>query len=183
MSEKQRGGTPPANKITDAGEPRTTTNGKPPADPRYPALSLPVWDISDDEITEWSKTIGTGLAGLAAERIRDGMYQNGEEIYPPDSAVYREATRESISSQMELLVERGMATREGDRWYAIAPGRMEPSLQRATKIFLDRRADLPPALITALDSWKHTLETRGIPTELPKAPRPAHPSPIPRSSG
>jgi hypothetical protein len=121
-------------------------------------LSVPTWDISDEEISEWKKAPETGLAGLAAERIRDGMYGNGMEIYPPGSAVHREAPREDLSRQMALLVERGMARREGDRWLAIAPGRMEPSLRRAAGILLDRRADLPPDLTAALDSWKRTLD-------------------------
>jgi hypothetical protein len=121
-------------------------------------LSVPTWDITDEEISEWRKTPGTGLAGLAAERIRDGEYDNGQEIYPPGSGLYKEVTRESISGQMALLVERGMVRESGGRWYAIAPGRMEPSVLRATNILLDRRPDLPPALAAELDSWKRTLD-------------------------
>lgn len=134
---------------------------------RLPFLSVPAWDISDEEISEWRETPGKRLAALAAERIRDGKYDNGQEIYPPDSPMYREIPREMVSKEMELLIERGMVRKTGDRWYAIAPGRMEPSIRRAVGDLLARRDDLPPSLAAALDSWKVTLDALEAPGGTP----------------
>src|ERR1700745_860942 len=71
-----------------------------------PFLSVPLWDISDEEISEGKRTPAVGFAAYAAECIRDGRYGNGQELYPAGSGVYREITRESVDQAMELLAER-----------------------------------------------------------------------------
>jgi len=154
-----------------------------PSVPCQPFLSVPTWDITDEEISEWSKTPSKGLAGLAAERIRDGHYDNGQEIYPLESPMYREITRQMVDQQMELLAERGMARKTGGKWHAIAPGRMEPSIRRAVTVLLARRDDLPPGLTAELDSWKLTLDALEAPgstsaSHVPaqRAARPARPA-------
>lgn len=126
---------------------------------RPPFLSVPAWDISDEEISEWKRTQGMRLAAYTAECIRDGAYDNGEEIYPPGSVVYQEITRAAVDQVMEVLAERGMVRKSGSAWRAIAPGRLEPSVRRAVAVLLARRADLPPALAAELDSWQLTLDT------------------------
>jgi len=126
---------------------------------RCPAfLSVPVWDISDEEISEWKRTPGLVFAGYTAAHIRDGVYANGEELFPPGSPVYQEIDRATVEKAMTLLAERGMARKAGNRWHAIAPGRMEPSIRRAVTILLDHRADLPPVLAAELDTWTVTLD-------------------------
>jgi hypothetical protein len=116
-----------------------------------------VWDISDEEIAEW-KEARMGFAAYTAECIRDGQYDNGQEIYPwPQSEVYRELARSHINEIMELLASRGMVSKSRNGWRAIAPGRMEPSMWRAVGLLLARRADLPPALAAELESWKAAL--------------------------
>lgn len=120
--------------------------------------SVPIWDITEEEIGEWRQTPGMRFAAFTAECIRDGQYGNGEEIYPPGSVVYREITRESVDRAMAILAERGMVAKSGGAWHAIVPGRLEPSTRRAVAVLLDRRADLPPALAAELDSWKRTLD-------------------------
>lgn len=124
-----------------------------------PYTETATWDISDEEIREWKQTPGKRFAAYTAECIRDGKYDCGQELYPPDSLVYREITRETVDQAMRLLAERGMAKRSGDAWRAIAPGRMEPDLHRAITTLLARRDDLPPALADELDSWNSTLAT------------------------
>jgi|SRR5579862_9278825 len=125
---------------------------------RLPFLSVPAWDISQEEISEWKQTPGTRFAAFTAECIRDGKYDNGQELYPPGSVVYTEITRRTVDRAMELLAERGMVRNSGGAWHAITPGRMEPSIRRAVAVLLARRADLPPALAAELDSWKVTLD-------------------------
>lgn len=125
---------------------------------RLPFLSLPEWDISDEEIGEWKQTPGLRFAAYTAECIRDGQYDDGQEVYPPGSVVYREITRERVDQVMAILAERGMARRSGGTWHAIAPGRMEPSIRRAVTVLLARRADLPPALGAELAAWQLTLD-------------------------
>jgi hypothetical protein len=122
-------------------------------------LSTPTWDISDEEIAEWQQTAGMQLTALAAERIRDGYYAGGQEIYPQDSPVYKEISKSHVDEVMAPLAERGMARKSGSAWLAIAPGRMEPSVRRAVGVLLDRRSDLPPALAAELDAWKLHLDT------------------------
>lgn len=124
-----------------------------------PALETAMWDISDQEIREWKQTPGKRFAAYTAECIRDGKYDNGQELYPPDSPVYREITRETVDQAMRLLADRGMTARSGGTWHAVTPGRMEPDLHRAVTVLLGHRDDLPPALADELDSWKATLET------------------------
>lgn len=125
--------------------------------PRF--LTAPAWDLSDEEISEWRQTPGRRFAGYTAECIRDGQYDNGQELYPLGSEVYREITRAAVDQAMGMLAERGMVRRSGNAWFAIAPGRLEPSVLRAIGVLLDRRADLPPTLAAELDSWKVTLDT------------------------
>ena len=140
-------------------------SGAPVDRPQF--LSVPVWDISDEEISEWRQT-GRRFAAYTAECIRDGQYDNGQEVYPyPKSVVYQEITREAVDEVMGLLAERGMARKSGSAWLAIAPGRMEPSVPRAIGVLLARRADLPPALATELDSWKLALDALNAPAGPP----------------
>jgi len=133
--------------------------------PRF--LSVPVWDISEEEISEW-KQAGRGLAAYTAECIRNGKYDNGQEIYPyPESVVYRELPRAAIDEVMGLLAERGMASKSKKGWRVIAPGRMEPSMWRAVGVLLARRADLPAALAAELESWKLALYALNAPAGPP----------------
>jgi hypothetical protein len=125
---------------------------------RLPFLSAPAWDISDEEIAEWKQTPGMRFAAFTAECIRDGRYDNGEEVYPPGSVVFKEITRGRVDEVMEILAERGMVRKSGSTWRAVAPGRMEPSVRRAVAVLLDRRADLPPALAAELDAWRRMLD-------------------------
>ena len=135
--------------------------------PRPLFLSVPTWDISDEEISEWKQT-GRRFAAYTAECIRDGKYDNGQEIYPyPGSVVYQEITRQTVDEIMALLASRGMAEKSGSAWLAIAPGRMEPSIRRAVGVLLARRADLPQALADELDSWKLTLDALNAPAVTP----------------
>jgi hypothetical protein len=125
---------------------------------RLPFLSVPAWDISDEEIAEW-KAGGRRFSAYTAERIRDGAYDNGQELYPyPGSVVYREITRGMVDQDMKVLAERGMVRQAGGKWYAIAPGKMVPSIRRAVGVLLGVRGDLPSALAAELDSWKLTLD-------------------------
>lgn len=126
---------------------------------RRPFLSIPTWDISDEEIRDWKQTPGRRFAAYTAECIRDGKYDRGQELYPPGSPVYQEITRETVDQAMELLAERGMAKRSGGAWHAVTPGRLEPSISRALAVLLAHRGELPPALADELDCWKATLES------------------------
>ena len=137
-----------------------------------PFLSVPAWDISDEEISEWKKTPGMRLAAYTAECIRDGNYDNGQEIYPPKSAIYKELSKETVNQVMELLAGRGMVRKSGSAWHAITPGRLEPSTRRAVAVLLACRADLPPALAAELDSWNRTLDAMQAPAGT-LAPQPA----------
>ena len=134
---------------------------------RMPFLSVPTWDISNEEIEEWKKTSGMYFAAFTAECIRDGKYDNGQELYPLGSVVYKEISRAAVDQVMEILADRGMVRRSGNAWHAIAPGRLEPSTRRAVAVLLDCRADLPPALATELDSWKRTLDAIQAPGGTP----------------
>ena len=125
---------------------------------RMPFLSVPAWDISNEEISEWKKTPGMRLAAYTAECIRDGRYDNDQQVYPPESAIYKELSKETVDQVMELLAGRGMVRKSGSAWHAITPGRLEPSTRRAVAILLACRADLPPALAAELDSWNRTLD-------------------------
>jgi hypothetical protein len=126
---------------------------------RLPFLSVPAWDLSDEEISEWKQMPSMRFAAYTAECIRDGQYDNGEEIYPPESVIYRELPRATVDRAMEILAERGMARKSGGAWHAIAPGRLVPSIRRAVTVLLARRSDLPPALATELGAWQLTLDT------------------------
>lgn len=128
---------------------------------RLPFLSVPTWDLSDEEISEWKQT-GRRFAAYTAECIRDGKYDNGQEIYPLGSSLYREISRSAVDEVMEILAERGMVRKSGSAWHAIAPGRLEPSVRRAVAVLLGRRADLPPALAAELDAWNRTLDTLDV---------------------
>jgi hypothetical protein len=125
---------------------------------RLPFLSVPAWDLSDEELGEWQRTPGMRLAAFTAECIRDGRYDNGREIYPPGSGVHAELSRAAVERVMGILAERGMVRKSGSAWYAVTPGRLEPSVRRAVTVLLDRRADLPAALAAELDAWKVTLD-------------------------
>jgi DNA-binding transcriptional MocR family regulator len=120
-----------------------------------------VWDISDEEIAEWRRTPAMMFVAGTAERIRNGEYDNGQELYPhPQSVVYREVSKAMVDADMALLAARGMVRKSpGGGWYAIAPGRLEPSVRRAVAVLLGRRDDLPAALAAELDSWKRHLDT------------------------
>jgi hypothetical protein len=149
---------------------------------RLSFLSVPVWDISDEEIGEWKQTPGLRFAAYTAECIRDGQYDDGQEVYPPGSVVYQEITREKVDRVMTILAERGMVRKSGGSWHAIAPGQMEPGIRRAVTVLLARRADLPPALAAELDAWQLTLDalaapdgTRASPAAIERAGRPARP--------
>lgn len=142
------------------------------AAPHPPFLSVPTWDICDEEIDEW-RARGLLLSAYIARRISDGEYDNGREIFPgaeAGSRVYPYLTRDAVAKAMEPLAERGMVRKEGDRWYAIAPGRMEPSIRRAVATLLRCRADLPPALAAELDSWKLTVDALEASGCEPQAP-------------
>jgi hypothetical protein len=125
---------------------------------RLPFLSVPAWDISDEEISEWKQTPGLYFAAYTAECIRDGKYDNGQEIYPLESLIYKDISRGAVDQVMATLAERGMVRKSGSAWLAIAPGRLEPSIRRAVAVLLDHRTDLPPALATELDAWNRTLD-------------------------
>jgi hypothetical protein len=99
------------------------------------------------------------FAAYTAECIRDGQYDDGQELYPPGSGVYREITRAAVDRAMGLLADRGMAQKTSGRWHAITPGRMAPATLRAIRVLLASRDDLPPALAAELDAWKATLHT------------------------
>ena len=130
---------------------------------RLPFLSVPAWDLSDEEIGEWRQTPGMQFVAFTAECIRDGKYDNGQEVYPPGSVVYKELSKGRVEEVMELLAGRGMVRKSGSVWRAIAPGRLEPSTRRAVAVLLACRADLPPALATELDSWNRTLDALQVP--------------------
>lgn len=125
-----------------------------------PFLSVPTWDISDEEIEEWKQDNGHRLVALVAERIRDGFYKSDEEIFPPESCQRHGADepRYFFGKDAHMLIERGMVRESDGRWYAITPGRMEPSIRRAMNVLIDCRADLPDSLAVELDSWKATLD-------------------------
>ena len=134
-------------------------------------LSVPVWDITDEQIEEWkhahSGVAGMCLAGYTAAAIRDGEYDNGRELYSRSGP--REVTQETIDHAMGMLMERGMTRRSGGSWYPVVPGRMEPSLWRAVGTLLGRRADLPPGLAAELESWKRALYALNAPGDTPGA--------------
>lgn len=121
-------------------------------------MPKPTWNISDEEISEWKRTPGRKLAAYTAECIRDGKYDNGEELYPPESEVYREITRDAVDQAMGALAERGMVRKSGSAWHAIAPGRLQSGTCHAVATLLAHREDLPPTLAAELDSWKNTLD-------------------------
>jgi hypothetical protein len=125
---------------------------------RPPFLSVPTWDISDEEIAEWMQAPAMQFIARTAEAIRNGRYDNGREVYP-ESVTRGEMLRETLDEEMEVLAKRGMVRKSGNSWYAITPGRMEPSLRRAVAVLLARRGDLPPALATELDAWNRVLDT------------------------
>jgi hypothetical protein len=158
-------------------------------------LSVPVWDITDEEIEEWkhscSGVAGLRMAGYIAAAIRDGKYDDGRELYAREHDAHWEVTRETIDRAMGMLMERGMTRRWGGSWYPVVPGRMEPSTWRAVATLLDRRAALPPALTAELESWKlalHALNAPGaaspsqVPSQVPgraavaRPVRPARPA-------
>jgi hypothetical protein len=124
---------------------------------------VPAWDITDEEIREWqhshSGIPGVVFAGYTAAAIKDGRYDDGKELFPPGSGVYREITRKALDQAMAMLAERGMVRKSGGAWYPVTPGRIAPSTRRAVTILLARRDELPPALATELDSYKAALET------------------------
>jgi hypothetical protein len=134
---------------------------------RLPFLSVPAWDISDEEIGEWKRTPGLRFAAYTAECIRDGQYDDGQEVYPPGSVVYREITRERVDQVMAILAERGMARKAGGAWRVIAPGRMESSIRRAVTVLLAHRADLPPALAAELGAWQLAIDALATPDDAP----------------
>jgi hypothetical protein len=149
---------------------------------RLPFLSVPAWDLSDEEIGEWKQTPGMRFAAYTAECIRDGQYDEGQEVYPPGSRVYSELSRAAVDRVMEILAERGMVRKSGSTWRAVTPGRMEPSVRRAVEVLLARRADLPPALAAELDAWQLTLDALAAPDgtsatqpAIERAARPARP--------
>jgi hypothetical protein len=153
--------------------PQDQENSAAGADGAMPALlSVPVWDITDEEIEEWkhscSGVAGMRLAGYTAAAIRDGKYDNGRELYSRSDP--REVTQETIDHAMGMLMERGMTRRSGGRWYPVVPGRMEPSLWRAVGTLLGRRDDLPPALATELESWKRALYALNASGDTPADP-------------
>jgi hypothetical protein len=137
-------------------------------------LSVPVWDITDEQIEEWQQSCsgvpGVRLAGYIAARIKDGGYDNGRELFPLGSPAYREVSRETVDRAMGMLMERGMTRKSSSRWYPVVPGRMEPSLWRAVGTLLERRADLPPALADELESWKLALYALNAAGDGPGAP-------------
>jgi hypothetical protein len=49
--------------------------------------SVPAWDITDEEISEWQQSRsgipGVRFAGHMAAAIRDGRYDDGREMFPP----------------------------------------------------------------------------------------------------
>jgi hypothetical protein len=134
-------------------------------------LTVPVWDITDEEISEWQHSCsgvpGVRLAGYTAAAIRDGEYDNGRELYPLGTPAYREVTRETVDRAMGMLAERGMARKSAGAWYPVVPGRMEPSTWRAVAVLLARHADLPPALTAELESWKLALDALNAPSGAP----------------
>jgi hypothetical protein len=139
---------------------------------RLPYLSVPAWDISDEEISEWKQTAGLRFAAYTAECIRDGQYDDGQEVYPPGSQVYRELSTTAVDRVMEVLAERGMVRKSGRAWRAVTPGRLEPSIRRAVAVLLARVADLPPALAAELAAWQHSLDilaAGGSPATRPAA--------------
>jgi hypothetical protein len=125
---------------------------------RPPFLSVPAWDISLEEISEWNQTPGMGFTAYTAECIIKGQYDDGQEIYPSGSSVYQEISRERVDKVMSVLAERGMARKEKGEWRAIAPGRMAPSVLRAVGVLLAVSGDMPPGLAAGLESWKATLD-------------------------
>ncbi|HEX4832504.1 MAG TPA: hypothetical protein VH478_15580 [Trebonia sp.] len=134
--------------------------------------SLPAWDITTEEIEEWGQTPGLMFIAHTAKRIRDGKYHNGQEVYPDGSVIYTETCRDLIAENMELLVKRGMLRKSGDRWFAIAPGRLAPPASRAVRVLLAMRDDLPTALAAELDAYQATLTalTAQPPGRKPAAP-------------
>jgi (2Fe-2S) ferredoxin len=146
------------------------------SNPHPPYLSVPVWDVSDEEIAEWRKSKGLIIVAYTAECIRDGRYDRNEELYPEGSVIYREVSRAVIDKSMRILAERNMVLNRNGKWYANVPGRMEPSLLRAVNILLARRPDLPPDLAAALDSWKRALDAlaAGQTVQADQAGKPTH---------
>jgi hypothetical protein len=127
---------------------------------------IPAWDITDEEISEWqhshSGIPGMVFAGYMAAAIKNGRYDGGQELVPPDSGVYREITRKTVDQAMEMLAERGMVRKSGRAWYAITPGRIAPSTHRAAAVLLASREELPSALAAELESYLAILD--GTPT-------------------
>jgi hypothetical protein len=123
---------------------------------------VPAWDITDEEISEWQSSHsgipGMVFAGYTAAAIKNGRYDGGKELFPPDSGVYREITRQTLDQAMEMLAERGMVRKSGRAWYPVTPGRIAPSTRRAVAVLLASREELPPALATELDSYQATLD-------------------------
>src|ERR1700722_4066581 len=103
-------------------------------------LSKPVWDISDEEISEWQHSCsgvrGVRLAGYTAAAIRDDRYDNGKELFTLRSPAYQEVTRETVDRAMGMLAERGMVRKSAGAWYPVVPGRMEPSTWGAVGMLL-----------------------------------------------
>jgi hypothetical protein len=130
-------------------------------------LSVPVWDITDEQIEEWKQSCsgvpGVRLAGYTAAAIRDGRYDKGGELFPLGAPGYQEVTRATVDRGMELLAERGMVRKSGGGWHPVVPGRMEPSTWRAVGTLPARRADLPPTLAAELESWKLALYALNAP--------------------
>lgn len=125
--------------------------------------SIPAWDITDEEISEWqhsrSGIPGIVLAGYTAAAIRDGRHEGGRELFPPDSGAHREVTRKTVNQAMGMLMERGMVRKSGDAWYPVTPGRVEPGPRRAAAVLLACRAELPPALAAELDSYTAAMDS------------------------
>jgi hypothetical protein len=123
---------------------------------------VPAWDITDEEISEWqhshSGIPGRVFAGYMAAAIKNGKYDGGKELCPPDSGVYREVTRETVDRAMEMLAERGMVRKSGRAWYPVTPGRIAPSTRRAVAVLLTSREELPPALADELESYQAALD-------------------------
>lgn len=127
-------------------------------------LRRPVpWDITDEEIEEWkhsrSGEPGRCFAGYIAAAIRDGRYDDGKELLPLGSVVYREISRATVDLAMGMLMDRGMVRKSGNAWYPAVPGRLTPTARRAIAFLLASREQLPPTLATELDSYKATLDT------------------------
>jgi hypothetical protein len=154
----ERSGSREAGTVT----PLKRAAGPPEAPARQlPSRPVPAWDITDEEISEWqhsrSGIPGVVLAGHVAAAIRDGR-RGGGELFPPSSEAYREVTKETVDSAMEMLMERGMVRKSGAAWYPVTPGRPAPSARRAVAILLAMREDLPSALAAELHAYQATLD-------------------------